>query len=39
MKINTLGSVLKYYREKYEIMQADLCDGICTSAILSTVEH
>lgn len=38
MKINTLGSVLKYYREKYEIMQDNLCDGICTSAVLSKVE-
>lgn len=38
MEINTLGAVLKYYREKYEILKDDLCDGICTSAILSKIE-
>ncbi len=39
MQINTLGAVLKYYREKYEIAQNNLCDSICTTAILSKVEH
>lgn len=38
MEINTLGAVLKYYREKYEIVQDDLCDGICIPAVLSKVE-
>ena len=38
MEINTLGAVLKYYREKYEIVQDDLCDGICIPAELSKTE-
>lgn len=39
MEINTLGVVLKHYREKYEIMQEDLCDGICIPAIASRIER
>lgn len=39
MEINTLGAVLKYYREKYGIAQDNLCDGICTQAMLSKIEH
>lgn len=39
VEINTLGSVLKYYREKYKFTQEDLCYGICTPTKLSQIEN
>ena len=39
MEINTLGSVLKYYRIKYNLGQDKICSGICSMATLSKVEH
>ena len=38
MQINTLGNFLKYYRKKYDIRQEELCDGICTTVVLSQIE-
>lgn len=38
VQINTLGSVLKYYRKKYKIRQEELCEGICATADLSQIE-
>lgn len=38
MKVNTLGEILKYYRQKYELQQEKVCSGICSIATLSRVE-
>jgi len=39
MKINTLGSFLKYYRKKYNFSQEKLCSGICSVGELSQIEN
>lgn len=39
MKINTLGQLLKYYREKHGIRQEAICEGICSVATLSKIEN
>lgn len=39
MKINTLGSFLKYYRKKYNFSQEKLCSGICSMGELSQIEN
>ncbi len=39
MKINTLGVVLSYYREKYGFSQEEICNGICSVPTLSRAEQ
>lgn len=38
MKLNTLGVVLSYYRKKYNLPQAAICDGICSTVTLFRIE-
>ena len=38
MKQNTLGTILSFYRKKYEFLQQQICDGICSLATLSRIE-
>lgn len=39
MEINTLGSILKYYRKKYNLRQEEVCNGICTTTVYSQIEN
>lgn len=39
MKLNTVGVVLSYFRQKYNLSQTDICDGICSVATLSRIEN
>lgn len=39
MNINTLGQLLRFYREKYNFKQERVCSGICSVATLSRVEN
>ena len=38
MKQNTLGTILSFYRKKYNFLQTQLCEGICSLATLSRIE-
>ncbi len=38
MKQNTLGTILSFYRRKYNFLQVQVCDGICSIATLSRIE-
>ena len=29
MNLNTIGEILRFYREKYDFKQSDVCNGIC----------
>ncbi len=35
----TVEIVLKYYREKYDLKQEEICDGICSVTTLSRIEQ
>ena len=35
----TVEIVLKYYREKYDLRQEEICDGICSVTTLSRIEQ
>lgn len=35
---NTVGLILKYYREKYRLNQTDICAGICSRTVLCRLE-
>ena len=39
MKLNTIGEILKFYREKYNLKQSDVCAGICSVPTLSKIEN
>lgn len=39
MKLNTIGIVLSYYREKYGLSMAQVCEGICSSATMFRIEE
>ena len=39
MKINTIGEILRFYREKYNLKQSDVCAGICSVPTLSKIEN
>lgn len=39
MNINTIGEILRFYREKYSLKQSDVCAGICSVASLSKIEN
>ena len=39
MKLNTIGEILKFYREKYSLKQSDVCAGICSVPTLSKIEN
>lgn len=39
MKLNTIGEVLRFYREKYNLRQSDVCAGICSVSTLSKIEN
>lgn len=39
MKINTIGVVLSYYREKYHLPLAEICEGICSATTLFRMEQ
>lgn len=30
MNLNTIGEILRFYREKYDFKQSDVCNGICS---------
>ena len=36
---NLTGSLLKYHRERLDISQKELCDGICVVSHLSKIEN
>lgn len=29
MNLNTIGEILRFYQEKYDFKQSDVCNGIC----------
>ena len=35
MNLNTIGGILRFYREKYNFKQSDVCNGICSISTLS----
>ena len=35
MNLNTIGEILRFYREKYNFKQSDVCNGICSISTLS----
>lgn len=35
---NTVGLIIRYYREKYGLKQSDICEGICSNIMLSRLE-
>lgn len=39
MNINTIGEILRFYREKYSLKQSDVCAGICSVPTLSKIEN
>lgn len=39
MEINTIGSFLTYFREKYKLTKGSICSGICTTTVLTQVEN
>lgn len=39
MNINTVGEILRFYREKYDLNQNDVCAGICSVSTLSKIEN
>lgn len=39
MQINTIGVVLSYYREKYQLPLAEICEGICSATTLFRMEQ
>ena len=39
MNINTVGEILRFYREKYNLNQNDVCAGICSVSTLSKIEN
>lgn len=39
MNINTVGEILRFYREKYNLNQNDVCVGICSVSTLSKIEN
>ena len=39
MKLNTIGIVLSYYREKYGLSMAQVCEGICSPATMFRIEE
>ena len=39
MKVNTLGEFIKYYRQRYELSQDIICEGICSVSTISRVEN
>lgn len=39
MEINTVGSFLTYFREKYKLKKGGICSGICTTTVLAQVEN
>ena len=39
MNINTVGEILRFYREKYSLIQNDVCAGICSVSTLSKIEN
>ena len=30
MNLNTIGEILRFYQEKYDFKQGDVCNGICS---------
>ena len=39
MKLNTIGIALSYYREKYGLSMAQVCEGICSPATMFRIEE
>ena len=39
MNVNTIGEILRFYREKYNLKQSDVCAGICSVPTLSKIEN
>lgn len=39
MNLNTIGESLRFYREKYDFKQSDVCNGICSISTLSRIEN
>ena len=39
MNLNTIGEILRFYREKYNFKQSDVCNGICSISTLSRIEN
>lgn len=39
MKLNTVGIALSYYREKYGLSMAQVCEGICSPATMFRIEE
>ena len=39
MNVNTIGEILRFYREKYSLKQSDVCAGICSVPTLSKIEN
>lgn len=39
MNVNTIGEILRFYREKYSLKQSDVCAGICSIPTLSKIEN
>lgn len=39
MEINTIGVVLSYYRERYHLPLAEMCEGICSATTLFRMEQ
>lgn len=35
---NTVGLIMKYYREKYGLKQSDICEGICSRQVVARLE-
>ncbi len=35
---NTVGLIMKYYREKYGLKQSEICDGICSRLVVTRLE-
>lgn len=35
---NTVGLIIRYYREKYGLKQSDICEGVCSNIMLSRLE-
>lgn len=39
MNLNTIGEILRFYREKCDFKQSDVCNGICSISTLSRIEN
>lgn len=35
---NTVGLIMKYYREKYGLKQSEICEGICSRLVVTRLE-